>query len=57
MWAKVGKKHYVHVSGVEVAYDCNAWLWRVDGGDGYTTLWVAKQNAENKAETTNWRKS
>ena len=46
-WARVGSKHYLHVSGNEVKYDCNAWLWRVNGGAGYTTLWAAKEMAEN----------
>ena len=45
-WAKVGNKHYIHVSGNEVSYDCNAWLWRVNSKNGYTTLWVAKYEAE-----------
>lgn len=44
-WAKVGKKHYIHVSGIEVIYDCNAWLWFV-GNEGYSTLWAAKYYAE-----------
>jgi len=46
MWAKVGKKHYLHVSGNEVQYDCNAWLWRVNGKEGFSTLWAAKYAAE-----------
>jgi hypothetical protein len=46
-WAKVGKKHYLHVSGNEVIYDCNNWLWRVNGKNGYSTLWAAKYEAEN----------
>jgi len=47
MWAKVGKKHYIHASGNEICYDCNSWLWRINGKDGYTTLWAAKYAAEN----------
>jgi hypothetical protein len=46
MWAKVGKKHYMHVSGIEIKYDCNSWLWRIDGKEGYSTLWAAKYYAE-----------
>lgn len=46
-WAKVGKKHYRHVSGVEVRYNCNRWLWEVVGAnEGYTVLWAARSRAE-----------
>jgi len=45
-WAKVGKKHYRHVSGVEVRYDWKRWGWEViggaDDGNAYTTLNVAQ---------------
>lgn len=45
-WVKVGKKHYVHVSGTEVTYDCNRWLWCINGKPLYTTLWVTKYEVE-----------
>lgn len=44
---KVGGKYaWRHESGVEVAYDCGAWLWRIDGGDGFKTLQVARMHVE-----------
>jgi hypothetical protein len=46
-WAKVGKRHYIHISGNEVIYDCNCWVWRLNGKEGYSTLWAAKYAAEN----------
>lgn len=50
-WSKVGRKHYRHVSGVEVRYDVNAWGWRVDGGsEVWDRLYVAKAEAEKVAE-------
>lgn len=46
-WVKVGRKHYAHISGVEVVYRCNDWAWEVIGtGLMYQALWVAKQAAE-----------
>lgn len=45
-WARIGKKHYLHISGNEIQYDCNRWLWIVNGNYGYTTLWAAKHAAE-----------
>lgn len=47
-WAKVGPKHYIHISGEEITYNCNRWLW-IHGNYGYTTLWAAKHNAEMTA--------
>jgi hypothetical protein len=44
-WVKVGKKHYRHVSGEEIKYDCNAWGWRAVGRL-YTTLWMARYEVE-----------
>jgi hypothetical protein len=45
-WVKIARKHYRHVSGIEVRYDDNAWTWEVIGGkdDGhrYGTLSVAQ---------------
>jgi len=46
MWAKVAKKHYIHVSGNEIIYDCNSWLWRINGNEGYSTLHIAKYVVE-----------
>lgn len=52
-WVKVGRKHYRHVSGAEVVYDCNRWHWQVTGAgswDGlYGSLWVARHYAEKGA--------
>ena len=28
-WAKTGRKHYTHVTGAVVTYNCNAWAWEV----------------------------
>lgn len=49
-WAKNGKvggkTAWKHESGVTVSYDCGAWVWRIDGGDGYKTLQVARMHVE-----------
>jgi hypothetical protein len=45
-WVKVARKHYRHVSGVEVAYDCNRYIWKVSDGTAWSSLWVARHNAE-----------
>lgn len=46
-WAKVGKKHYRHVSGNEAKWDCNVWGWRInDGKSVYDALWVVRGNVE-----------
>lgn len=46
-WVKVGKKHYQHISGAEVKYDCNAWGWVINGGNmAYSSLWAAKYEVE-----------
>jgi hypothetical protein len=39
-FAKIGKKHYRHVSGDEIIYDCNAWAWRTPYGS-WSLLWPA----------------
>jgi len=53
-WVKVGKKHYQHVSGVEVVYDHNRWVWCIKGGPKNNTcwsaLWVAKHEVERGAK-------
>jgi hypothetical protein len=53
-WAKIGKKHYRHVSGIEVWYDCNAWKWRtsLDKSLGWSALWVARYEVERSHEAT-----
>ena len=49
-WVKVGRKHFRHVSGVEVRYDSNAWLWKVSGGPwdryGFEVLHGARSAVE-----------
>ena len=40
-FAKVGRKHFRHVSGTEITYNCNRWAWQISNGDLYTTLEVA----------------
>lgn len=55
-WVKVGRKHYRHVTGVEVVYDCNRWGWRIMAADGtsdglvWSTLWVAAHYATKATE-------
>ena len=47
-WTKVARKHYRHISGVEVRYDCNRWGWEVVGeGLYFTVLYAAKHWAEH----------
>lgn len=48
-WCKVSRQHYRHVSGAEIRYDCNRWVWQIVGGDAYTLLWVARHVVERSA--------
>ena len=32
-WVQIAKKHYQHIDGAEIKYDCMAWLWRIVGTD------------------------
>ena len=50
-WAKVGSKHYRHVTGIEVRYDHNAWGWRVSTDESaiWPTLELAAYEAERHA--------
>ena len=48
-WVKLGRQHYRHVSGIEIAYDCNQWTWKVSDGSSYSLLWVARHWAERLA--------
>jgi hypothetical protein len=51
-WNKVGSKHYRHIGGIEVRYNCNRWMWELVGCDeAYTLLWVARHAAERKGAT------
>lgn len=46
-WVKIGRKHYEHISGVQIRYDCNRWAWEIIGrNELYTVLWAAKHRAE-----------
>jgi hypothetical protein len=56
-WVKVGRRHYRHVSGAEVKYDCNLWGWAT-GGRLYASLWAARdaaERAEARAPRSAWR--
>jgi len=38
-FVKAGKKRYIHdETGLEIAYDHNAWVWRTPDGLGFTVL-------------------
>ena len=49
-FVKVGRKHYRHVSGAEIVYDCNRWRWSAVGQLWQTldvaAYYVRKQAAE-----------
>jgi hypothetical protein len=47
-WVKVGRRHYRHVSGAEVKYDCGLRGWAT-GGWLYASLWAARDAAERAA--------
>jgi hypothetical protein len=51
-WIKVARKHYRHMEGVEIVYNCNRWAWEIIGGkntgEAYGLLWVARQRAEQQ---------
>lgn len=53
-WMEVGRKHYLHGSGAEVAYDCNRYVWTLTGAarfnGSWKALWVAKYYAEKAAQ-------
>lgn len=41
-WVKVGRKHYRHIDGAEVRYNCNHWGWQIVGQpELWKSLWVA----------------
>lgn len=52
-WVRVARRRYRHVTGVEVVYGNNEWLWFIRGGphdgEGYGTLGVARHAAERDA--------
>jgi len=50
-WVKVARKYYRHISGIEVAYDCNGYVWTVSDGSRWSSLWVARHNVEKMAGT------
>lgn len=37
-WVKVASKHYRHISGVEIRYNCNRWVWEIIGRDEAYTV-------------------
>jgi hypothetical protein len=49
VWERVARKHYQHITGLEVIYRPNTWDWEVIGGpsDGFrfATLSVAQHAA------------
>ena len=51
-WAKIGKKAYRHVSGIEIGHDGTCWTV---GGKRYHALWVAQMDAEIQAEVNQIR--
>jgi len=48
-WVKLASKHYEHISGAVIRYDCNRWVWQIVGGDAYPLLWVARHAVERDA--------
>lgn len=50
-WVKVGRKHYEHISGAQIRYNCNRWVWEVVGQPdaAWTLLWVARHFVEKVA--------
>jgi hypothetical protein len=42
-WAKVGKKAYRHVSGIEITHDGVCW---VANGKRFVALWIARMEVE-----------
>lgn len=48
LWAKIGRKRYQHTNGTVVFYDCNSFMWVIEGKRvGYQRLWVAQEAVEN----------
>lgn len=51
-WVKVGRKHYQHVTGLEIKYNHNAWAWETIGTvrpGSYKALWAARWHVEREA--------
>lgn len=48
-FVKVGRKHFRHVSGLEITYDSNAWHWRAVGRLWTTLDWAAYQVRKHAA--------
>lgn len=51
-FVKVGRKHFRHVSGLEITYDGNRWSWR-GAGQLWSTLEVAAHNVRLAAAASN----
>lgn len=46
-WVKVARKHYRHVSGAEIRYNSNRWLWEIVGTEhAHELLWAARHVVE-----------
>lgn len=50
-WAKVGKSHYRHASGVEVSKDGGLWLDSSQPSLRWSALWVARHEVERRHST------
>jgi hypothetical protein len=50
-WAKLASKHYRRYDGLEIKYDCNAYVWRIVGtSHAWSLLWVTRDYAERWPE-------
>jgi hypothetical protein len=50
-WSKIGRKQYRHVSGKVVTYDCNRWVWVIEGTRyGFKTLTAAQSEVDRLTE-------
>lgn len=49
-WNRIARKHYRHISGVEVIYRPNTWNWEVIGGQYDGLRWSTLSAAQHFAE-------
>jgi hypothetical protein len=46
-WTKIGRKQYRYTDGTVVSYDCNSFMWVIQGTRlGFRVLWAAKLHVE-----------
>lgn len=48
-WNRIARKQYRHISGIEVLYRHNSWVWEVVGGKNDGLCWTTLSHAQHFA--------